>query len=596
MTGQSQPFFSQSRTYDSIGNVLTLDTVIPAQSGGTLTDNQSYCYDDLSRLVWNGNTGTPSGGDDCGPAPSGTTVSANQQAYRYDSLDRITSGQGGTTYSYGDPNHVHAVTGLSSIPEQYAAYDAMGNMTCRNTATGTGHTCAGSTPTGATMTYDSKGQLASWTAQQNQTASDSFLYDAQGNRVLQHSSSTVSGVTTVTDIITFDGYTETTLSGGTTTTLTYDSLGGQRLAMQKNSNQVIYLVNDLLGSTDVAIKSSDTIVAVQLYWPYGDGEYSWGTMPTTYNFTGQRLDSVTGLLYFNARYYDPESGRFTQADTVETNADGMDPFAYVGDSPMGKTDPSGHCFPFCLVTAIVGAAVGAAVGIIAEAAQHGTNFSQYNWGHVAVDAAVGGVAGFLIGTGVGAAVGVGMIAGGGSALIGSVASHKSFADVVQSTFEGAAVGGIIGGLTDGIGSQFGLADRVMFSGNTLAGVGRALGQGVIQGFGGIAGDTATQAWDSWRTGGQVQINEGEVFTAGGISFAGGFLGQWAYNNWKSPAWITPSTTSRVARGLDRDMNWFMQDIWGNSLSGFTQVVVQGLRSSSSNSDGNDWIPHSGYAP
>jgi RHS repeat-associated protein len=75
---------------------------------------------------------------------------------------------------------------------------------------------------------------------------------------------------------------------------------------------------------------------------YGDNEYSWGTMPTTYNFTGQRLDSVTGLLYFNARYYDPVSGRFTRADTVQTNAQGMDPYAYVGDSPLGKTDPSGH--------------------------------------------------------------------------------------------------------------------------------------------------------------------------------------------------------------------------------------------------------------
>ena len=38
---------------------------------------------------------------------------------------------------------------------------------------------------------------------------------------------------------------------------------------------------------------------MQLYWPYGNGEYSWGTMPTTYTFTGQRLDSVTGLLYDN---------------------------------------------------------------------------------------------------------------------------------------------------------------------------------------------------------------------------------------------------------------------------------------------------------
>jgi RHS repeat-associated protein len=340
MNGQNQPFFSQTRSYDAIGNVLSLDTTIPAKAGGTLSDNQSYCYDDLSRLVWNGNTGTPGGGRDCGPAPTGTTIPTAQQSYSYDSLDRLSSGSAGT-YNYGDPNHVHAVTTLSSIPNQYAAYGTMGDMTCRNTAAGTGHTCAGTNLTGATMSYDSRGQLASWTAPSGKTSSDTFLYDAQGNCVLQSASSTVNGVTTVTDTITFDGYSETTLTGGTTTTLTYYSLGGQRLAMQKNSNPVIYLLADLLGSTDVAIKSSGTISAVQLYWPYGAGEYSWGTMPTSYNFTGQRLDSVTGLLYFNARYYDPLSGRFVRADTVQSNASGMDPYAYVGDSPVGTTDPTG---------------------------------------------------------------------------------------------------------------------------------------------------------------------------------------------------------------------------------------------------------------
>ncbi|HVB25376.1 MAG TPA: RHS repeat-associated core domain-containing protein [Ktedonobacteraceae bacterium] len=76
--------------------------------------------------------------------------------------------------------------------------------------------------------------------------------------------------------------------------------------------------------------------------PYGAVHHSSGTMPTTYNFTGQRLDSETGLLYYNFRYYDPVSGRFVRADTVDTNAGGKDPYAYVGDSPENKGDPTGH--------------------------------------------------------------------------------------------------------------------------------------------------------------------------------------------------------------------------------------------------------------
>src|SRR5579884_799801 len=67
-------------------------------------------------------------------------------------------------------------------------------------------------------------------------------------------------------------------------------------------------------------------------------------MPTTYNFTGQRLDSETGLLYYGARYYDPLSGRFTQADLVLNNAEGMDPYAYVGENPESRTDPTGERF------------------------------------------------------------------------------------------------------------------------------------------------------------------------------------------------------------------------------------------------------------
>jgi RHS repeat-associated protein len=42
---------------------------------------------------------------------------------------------------------------------------------------------------------------------------------------------------------------------------------------------------------------------------------SGGITATTRNYTGQHLDG-TGLLYYNARYYDPAIGRFISADTV----------------------------------------------------------------------------------------------------------------------------------------------------------------------------------------------------------------------------------------------------------------------------------------
>lgn len=50
--------------------------------------------------------------------------------------------------------------------------------------------------------------------------------------------------------------------------------------------------------------------------PYGVARYTAGATPTTFNFTGQRRDSGSGLLFYNARWYDPVVGRFLQADTI----------------------------------------------------------------------------------------------------------------------------------------------------------------------------------------------------------------------------------------------------------------------------------------
>src|SRR5579875_3758512 len=108
-----------------------------------VSENEAFCYDALNRLVWAGNTGTPTGGDHCMSLPSTNGITPYLPAYSSDSPDRLTSGPAGT-YTHGDPNHLHGVTSVSDMPNQYATYDAMGNLTCRNTDTTSGHTCSGS--------------------------------------------------------------------------------------------------------------------------------------------------------------------------------------------------------------------------------------------------------------------------------------------------------------------------------------------------------------------------------------------------------------------------------------------------------------------
>jgi len=83
------------------------------------------------------------------------------------------------------------------------------------------------------------------------------------------------------------------------------------------------------------------------YKPWGESRGTlFGVTPTTYCFTGQTLDSVAGGLYFyNARYYDPALGRFTQADTIVPepgNPQSLNRYTYVGNRPLGFVDPSGY--------------------------------------------------------------------------------------------------------------------------------------------------------------------------------------------------------------------------------------------------------------
>jgi RHS repeat-associated protein len=73
--------------------------------------------------------------------------------------------------------------------------------------------------------------------------------------------------------------------------------------------------------------------------------YSWGTAPTAYRFTGQRLEESLGLYYYRARWYDPALGRFVQPDPIVPSPGDpqqLNRFAYARNNPLKYTDPTGH--------------------------------------------------------------------------------------------------------------------------------------------------------------------------------------------------------------------------------------------------------------
>ena len=65
---------------------------------------------------------------------------------------------------------------------------------------------------------------------------------------------------------------------------------------------------------------------------------SRGIIDESVKYTGKYLDPVTGLYYFNARWYDPDLARFTTEDPAR---DGINWYVYVLNNPLRWFDPSG---------------------------------------------------------------------------------------------------------------------------------------------------------------------------------------------------------------------------------------------------------------
>ena len=66
--------------------------------------------------------------------------------------------------------------------------------------------------------------------------------------------------------------------------------------------------------------------------------------PLTYR--GYVYDAETGLYYLQSRYYDPAVGRFINADGLVSTGQGFtgnNMFAYCGNNPVNRVDPTGMC-------------------------------------------------------------------------------------------------------------------------------------------------------------------------------------------------------------------------------------------------------------
>jgi RHS repeat-associated protein len=189
------------------------------------------------------------------------------------------------------------------------------------------------------LSYDAENHLSGVSG----AATASIVYDGDGKRV----KGTVGSTTTTY----LGNYFEWT---GSTSTMKKSYYAGEvRIAMRTGSGTgtsgLLYLFGDHLGSASRVANPDGTPYTggEQRYKPWGEQRYPAGasTLPTTFQFTGQRVESGLSLYYYGARWYDPYLARFVQADTIVPNPGqpmSWDRYMYVLGNPLKYVDPTGY--------------------------------------------------------------------------------------------------------------------------------------------------------------------------------------------------------------------------------------------------------------
>ncbi len=282
-------------------------------------------------------------------------------AYTYDSTVNpltMTSTEGQTSYQYDDIYELTNVTYPDNSSERFT-YDLAGNRTSLNGISYIYDTANRLLQAGTDVyTYDQNGNRITENAKQYQydwnnrltsiTSGDEttqFTYDGDGSRTSQ--AKIVSGATIEASSYIYDPsqgiprLLQEEIVSGPTLSYVY---AGRLLEQTGGSTGTMFYHHDAIGNTLAMTDMTGAAVNTYRYKAFGASELISGTALNNRQFTGHVSDN-TGLIYMNARYYDPATGRFLTQDTVPGRP--MDPlsynlYAYCKNNPVAYTDPSGH--------------------------------------------------------------------------------------------------------------------------------------------------------------------------------------------------------------------------------------------------------------
>ncbi len=132
------------------------------------------------------------------------------------------------------------------------------------------------------------------------------------------------------------------LPGPTGQTLAQDHFDTGAPGDQDNA---AWLLHDHERSVRYVLNSAQADALVQ-YNAFGEivGANTPADAHSLLGYTGQVFDFETGLSYYNARYYDPATGRFLSEDPIGFAGGDANLYRYVGNNPVNAIDPTGEAW------------------------------------------------------------------------------------------------------------------------------------------------------------------------------------------------------------------------------------------------------------
>ncbi len=291
-------YYDVSYEYDVGARLVTSNSTLNPEM------NLGYQYDPLNRLI--GVTGSQS------------------QSFDYGTRGNTLYNSSLGDYFYEAAAHPHAVT---RVGDKNYQYDTNGNLKRMWLSTGSG-SCGQNTI--ATLTWSGRDRLESI---DKLGALVEFAYDSENIRVRK---------TTATGSTYYFGDILEVLEDGTE--VKYYNAAGILIAKRVGSDP-FWFHADRLGSPKLITDAQGQIASSFEYSSFGEETTMSGSMASGRGYTGHRLDSETGLVYMNARYYDPELGRFISSDDFVPNPNNPQTFnkyAYADNNPISNVDPSGN--------------------------------------------------------------------------------------------------------------------------------------------------------------------------------------------------------------------------------------------------------------